>query len=187
MSRELVRNAFYRDTHRSQAAINSYFKWRMILLICYSTVTFSYYQCKAMAKDTINLCCPEAWHLKDCDFRFISSAFFRKQITTGARKRSQKQHKDQGKLQSKTGTTKLPVVLERPLISDFLKPHGKINTFPSQSRAQSIWIIIFFLADLIYVGRRLISLEKNARNGLFCSKVLFQNSFPFRRPLSCYN
>lgn len=159
----------------------------MILLICDSTVTFSYYQCKATAKDTISLCCPDAWHLKDCDFRFISSAFFRKQITTGARKRSQKQHKDQGKLQSKTGTTKLPVVLERPLISDFLKPHGKINTFPSQSRAQSIWIIIFFLADLIYVGRRLISLEKNARNGLFCSKVLFQNSFPFRRPLSCYN
>lgn len=26
VSRELVRNAFYRDTHRSQAAINSYFK-----------------------------------------------------------------------------------------------------------------------------------------------------------------
>lgn len=146
VSREFVRNAFYRDTHHSQAAINSYFKWQMILLICDSTVTFSYYQCKATAKDTISLCCPDAWHLKDCDFRFISSAFFRKQITAGARKRSQKQHKDQGKLQSKTGTTKLPVVLERPLISDFLKPHGKINTFPSQSRAQSIWIIIFFFS-----------------------------------------
>lgn len=35
--------------------VSSYFEWLMILLICYSTVVFSNYQCKAMAKYTINL------------------------------------------------------------------------------------------------------------------------------------
>lgn len=65
----------------------------MILLICYSTVTFSNYQCKAMAKYTINLCCLEAWHLKD---RFSSYSFslFGKWIMIEAGKKSQKQHKD---------------------------------------------------------------------------------------------
>lgn len=94
VSSELACDAVYRDTHHCQPVINSYFKWLVILLICYSTVTFSNYQCKAMAKYTINLCCLEAWHLKDCNFHFIRSAFFRKWIMTEAGKRSQRQQKD---------------------------------------------------------------------------------------------
>jgi len=133
----------FADTHCFQAVMNSYFKWQMIHLICYCTATFSYYHLRAMAKYTINLCCPEAWHLKECDFHFISSAFFRKQITIGAGKSSQKQHKGQSELQSKMNykaTCCSAKATNYWLSESHMEKQTLSNTFVSQPRAQRVWI-----------------------------------------------
>lgn len=96
---------------------------------------------------------------------------------TEARKISQKQHKHQGKLlQNRTGTTKIPVVLERPL-TDFLKvtcknkPFSLIVQSPACTDLTSVLHISFSLVESIFL----------TRNGTVCSKVVFQNTvFYFR-------
>lgn len=95
-----------------------------------------------------------------------------------AGKRSQKQHKDQDKLlQSKTGTTKIPVVLERPLIIDFLKVTWKNKHFPITVESPAC----LDLKQVLQISFPMVQRIFLRINGTVYSKFVFQNSvFLFR-------
>jgi len=183
VSRELVCDAFYRQTHHCQPVINSYFKWLMTLLICHSTVTFSNYQCKTIAKYTINLCCLEAWHLKDCHFHFICSAFFRKRIMIEAGKSSQKQHRTRASYyKAKLELQRYLLFWKGHLLLTFWKSHGKINPFPLQSRVQPVGFETGF-ADLIFIGIKHFSLDMVQSAPKSCFKIQFSTPLWLQRGL----
>lgn len=95
-----------------------------------------------------------------------------------AGKRCQKQHKDQGRLlQSKTGTTKIPVVLERPLFIDFLKITWKNKHFAITVQSPAC----LDLKQVLQISFPLVQSIFLRRNGTVCSKFVFQNPvFHFR-------